>query len=170
MSNEEKSAGEKPAGENGALFAEAPKATNKEERVRFIAQVMSENRWPMWPHTRAFRCKLAEVWGLAEATVRAYSAEAHRVVALDPEEREQLREKLAARMEELARKAENSISDVTGLADLNNAIKAYEAYAKFAGIETETKVKVSGTVGLETVSELQKRIQEAKSRASGDDS
>jgi phosphopantetheinyl transferase (holo-ACP synthase) len=156
MSNEEK-----PGGDNEALFAEAAKATNKEERVRFIAQVMSENRWPMWPHTRAFRCKLAEVWGLAEATVRAYSAEAHRVVALDPEEREQLREKLAARMEGLAQKAENSVSAVTGLADLNNAIKALEAYAKFAGIELETKVKVSGSVNLEDVADLQKRLKEA---------
>lgn len=131
----------------------------KSERVAYIADVMSRNEWPVWPESLAFRKKLAEEWGLSESTVRDYAAEAHRIVAIDPEERERLREEIAKRMKRLADDAEQRQNMITGLPDYGSAIKALDMHAKYAGIELEQKLKLSGAVQLEDIDALRKRIE-----------
>lgn len=135
--------------------------SSKEERVRHIAELMTADQWPPFPETAAFRRKLAAEWDVSEHTVRGYAAEAHRRVALDPEERARLQEDLGRRLLSIAEEARASRNVITNLPDFPSAIRATETAAKFLGIEFETKVKLSGTVTLDDLDELRKRVDAA---------
>jgi hypothetical protein len=135
-----------------------PYLETADERIHFIAGLMSENKWPAWPDSVAYRRVLADKWGVSDSSIRSYSAQAHRLIALDPDEREQLRAELAKRMKRIADDAETRENNVTGLPDYGSAIKALDQYAKYSGIELEQKVKLSGSVGIEDIEELRKRI------------
>lgn len=134
-------------------------ASNKEERVKWVCDVMVADDWPAWPESLAYREELARVWGVSVSSVKAYAAEAHRIVAIDPEDREQLRAEIAKKMKALGEDAASMTSKVTGLPDFASALKALNDYAKFAGIELETKIKLSGSVALEDLDDLRSRIE-----------
>lgn len=132
-----------------------------EERVHFIAEQMAANEWPPWPDTLAHRRALAARWGVVEATIRKYAAEAHRLLAIDADDRERLREQIAREMREIYEEAKNTPNRQTDIPDYASAIKALDLSAKYAGIELEQKVKVSGSVSLEDLDELRKRVENA---------
>lgn len=134
------------------------KLTTKDERVHYVVGLMRRNEWPIFPASRAFRAELAAQWGCSDSSVKAYAAEAHRIVALDPEERAELQERLGRQLLEMAEEARASKNTITNLPDFPSAIRATETAAKFLGIEFTTKVKLSGSVGLDSIDELRKRI------------
>jgi len=127
--------------------------------VHFVADLMAEDKWPCWPDSLVFRRMLGDIWGVSESSVRAYAAEAHRMVALNPEDRAVLQEELAKRMKRIADDAETRCSTATGLPDYGSAVKALESYAKFSGIELEQKVKLSGSVKLEDLDALRRKVE-----------
>lgn len=139
--------------------ASAAMAINKELRVKWITNVMVADEWPAWPESLQYREDLATIWGVSVSSVKGYAAEAHRVVAIDPDEREQLRAEIAKKMKAIGEDAATLTSKVTGLPDFQAALKALNDYAKFAGIELETKIKLSGTVALEDLDDLRSRIE-----------
>jgi hypothetical protein len=106
----------------------------RESRVRHIAQLMSRGEWL---NSYRMRCELAAEWGVTESAIRGYSAEAHRLLATDPEERKQLRDALANTFLSIAAEARARTSSVTGLPDMQSALKALELYAKFASVAPE---------------------------------
>lgn len=128
------------------------------DRVAFITGLMAANEWPAFPHALAFRRSLAAQWGVSEAAIRKYAAEAHRVLAIHPEEREALKLQLALRFKAIADAALECRSATTGLPDYRNAIGALELFAKFCGIEFAQKVNVSGMVSLEDLDALRERV------------
>ncbi len=132
-----------------------------EARIQRIVELMAANEWPAFPETAVLRRKLAAEWGVAESTVRNYAAEAHRRVALDPEERARLQEDLGRRLLSIAEEARDARNKVTDLPDFPSAIRATEMAAKFLGIEFKQELKLSGSVALEDLDELRKRIDEA---------
>lgn len=136
------------------------KLTTKDERVHYVVGLMRRNEWPSFPESRKFRAELAAKWGVSDSSVKAYAAEAHRIVALDPDERAELQERLGRSLLEMAEEARASKNKVTDLPDYPSAIRATEMAAKFLGIEFEQKVKLSGSVALEDLDELRKRIDE----------
>lgn len=138
--------------------AEPPGAKDVEPtttaRVRYCAGLMAEDLWPMFPHAEAFRCRLGKVWGVAESTVKNYSAEAHRMLKLDPEEIAQLKLSLASRFRAIAEHALDNVSKISGLPDYRSAHDAYKTYGQFAGIEFDQKVTLGGAVKLEDLDAL----------------
>jgi hypothetical protein len=112
-----------------------PVLESVEQRVRYIAELMSEDRWV----TKRCQRELAAVWSVTPSTVRNYSAEAHRILALDPEHRAKLRTKLEQRMEQQSLRAFRLRSQVTGLPDFGGAAKLTELQAKFAGLLDDEK-------------------------------
>lgn len=135
--------------------SELPVLKTPEDRIRYIAELMRENAWPVWPDSARFRKRLAVHWDVSESTIRNYSAEAHRIVAMDPEEREQLKADIAKRLNGISERAATERNLVTGLPDFCSAIKAMETAAKFAGIELEQKVRLSGSVKLTDLDQLE---------------
>lgn len=109
---------------------------NTEERVYHIAQMMADGSYLGGYKIRAV---LAEDWGVSDATIRGYAAEAHRVVSFDPEEREHLRRTIAARMLDIADRAKAAFNIVTGMPDFKAEREALLDHAKFAGIELDEK-------------------------------
>lgn len=130
----------------------------REARVMFIVNMMVDATWPVWPEALAFRRSLAAKWGTSESAIKSYAAEAHRVVALDPDDRDQLRAKMARNYQELAEEIRLSESRITGLPDWGSVIKARDNFAKFAGIEFEQKVRLSGSVSLEDIDDLRAAV------------
>jgi hypothetical protein len=136
-----------------------PVPKTPDERVRYIVAIMRRNEWPRFPNALAYRQRLADEWGCAESTVRGYAAEAHRTVALDPEERAQLQQELGKSLLDIAEEARASVNQQTQLPDFANAIRATEVAAKFLGIELAAdKLKVSGAIALESIDDLRKAI------------
>lgn len=125
-----------------APIGNAADAKTKEARVLYIARMMARGAWRGYPS----REWLAEAWDLTESTLRDYAAEAHRVVAFDPAEREQLKRSLASLCQRILRKAEREVNQVTGKPDYRDALAAVDSVAKFAGIELEP-VYGAGTGG-----------------------
>jgi hypothetical protein len=95
---------------------------------------MSRGEW----YGYATRAKLAVQWGIQEATVRQDAAEAHRQVKADPEQLEQDRLALANWLRSQRRRAARRCNLVTGLPDVQAAIKAAELELKCRGIDLET--------------------------------
>lgn len=110
-------------------MSESP--VTREQRVRHIAQLMARGEW-LNSYTR--RCELAAEWGVGEGAIRSYSAEAHRLLAFDQEERDQLRTTLANRLLAISEDAFARMNEVTGLPDYRSAISALETFAKFTSL------------------------------------
>ncbi len=127
-------------------------------RVRFIADVMACDQWPVYPESIGFREELARHWRVSEKTVRTYSAEAHRALAAEPEDLERIKGHVAARMRRIADAAESTPNMVTGVPDFGSAIKALNDYARYSGIELEQKVRVSGSVSLDDLDALKRKV------------
>jgi hypothetical protein len=114
----------------------------REQRVRHIAQLMARGEWL---NSYSRRCELAASWGVTESAIKHYSAEAHRLLAFDPDERDELRTTLANRMLNIAEDAFARQNEVTGLPDYRSAIQALELFAKFASI---TPTEAAATLAL----------------------
>ena len=108
-----------------------PRAT-VEERVAYIADLMRRGRWVK----RETQRELSAAWGVAVETVQGYSAEASRSLRVDPEERDALRAELATYAARLRRIATRERSEVTGLRNVEAALKAIELHARLVGLDT----------------------------------
>lgn len=142
-------------------------SARKSERINWICNVMRENRWPVWPASLMFRQVLAQTWGVAEATIRGYSAEAHRIIEIDPLDRAQLAQDVAREMDAIKLDALATINHQTGLPDYGSAIKALELKAKYLGAEPPKEVKLSGGVSLASIDELRKALDDDGKDGSG---
>ena len=100
-------------------------------------QQMASGQWPEpgTPKCLEHRQELARAWGCSESSIRNYSAEASRNLRADEGERDYLRIKNARRMRRIAKKAERTPSDVTGLPDWRAAIDAWDRYGRYLGLE-----------------------------------
>jgi hypothetical protein len=114
--------------------------SSKEDRVNFIVDEMANGRWDGY----SSRAAIAEACGLAEATIRHDSAEAHRIVAYDPQEREEKRRTLAAFIAKQRERASEMVNVVTGLPDFGAMCKATELEAKLVGIELDKSTPMTG--------------------------
>lgn len=109
-----------------------PSFTTVEERVTYIAdRLMRRGRWVK----HKTQMELAAAWVLDPATIRGYSAEASRSLRLDPDERDALRAELAAHAARLRRMATRERSKVTGLRNIEAALKAIELHARLVGLD-----------------------------------
>ena len=129
--------------------------TKVEARVSYIASLMSKGEWRS--SMREYR-KLAAAWGCTHSTVRGYAAEAHRVIAWSPDERQGLRRSLAATMDSIGKDALSRFNAKTGLPDYASAITAYEDFARFAGINIEAPEAVDA-VDMLSRADLEKRVR-----------
>jgi len=120
---------------------EAAHLKTVEDRVRYIATEMSEGRW-----TSSFtrRCQLASLWGCTEANIKRYSAEAHRLIAFDDDERSELRRALAGTLQGILRQAQTTVNTITGMPDFAAQIHAVEKVALFAGIRVDDAQNAGG--------------------------
>lgn len=139
--------------------AEIPVLATPSERVAFIVGLMRELAWPSWPASLQFRARLAEAWGVSDSSIRSYSAEAHRVIELDPADRVDVAQDIARRCDKVAEDALNHVNEQTGLPDYGAALRAFEMKAKFLGAEPPKEVKLSGGVSLATLDELRKAVR-----------
>jgi hypothetical protein len=96
--------------------------------------MMSRDEWRVGFRHRKV---LADAWGVADATVRGYSAVAHKMVALDPDMRAQLRDELAARMDEIAERARATRNAMTGMPDFRAEIEAVKLRGEYLGVRVE---------------------------------
>lgn len=138
--------------------AEIPELPDKTARVAWIADLMRALMWPVWPDALTYRQKLGIAWGVSESTIRDYAAEAHRVVALDPQDRLEMALDIARKMDAISEDALATINEQTGLPDYGSAIRALEAKAKFLGAEPPKEVKLTGSVSLASIDELRKAV------------
>ncbi len=128
-----------------------------EERVNYIFELMARNEYES--KSKTFRSEIAKRFGVSEMTIRKDAAEASRRMRQDPDYLELMRRECESRLDDIHEAAMSTPSAVTGLCDLSSAIKAVESKAKFAGIEFESKVRLSGGVKLESLDELRKAIR-----------
>jgi len=138
--------------------SDIPELADKSARVAWIVDRMRELTWPVFPESLRYRQRLAMVWGVSESTIRDYSAEAHRVVELDPIDRAQMSYDIARKMDAISEDALATINEQTGLPDYGSAIRALEAKARFLGAEPPKEHKVTGSVSLATIDELRKAV------------
>lgn len=110
----------------------------RDARVRHIAEMMASGQWLK---SYKMRCSLAEKWKCEETTIRSYAAEAHRLLAMDPEEREQLRITLANHFHNIAEQALSTCNQVTGLPDYNAVLKALDLYARYASVSPKEEIE-----------------------------
>jgi hypothetical protein len=126
---------------------DAPKGaeTPLDRRIDYICAAMALGNW----HGYLSRVELAGYWGTVEATIRHYSADAHRALKRDPEELERRKAELAAWCDSVRDHAMTHVHGISGLPDYASALKAAELAAKFEGIEIDqkTKVEMSGPGG-----------------------
>lgn len=61
----------------------------------------------------------------------------------------------------LAEEAASRTNNVSGLPDYNAALKAYDTAAKYLGINLEHRVTLSGSVKLEDVEALARRLEKS---------
>jgi hypothetical protein len=148
--------------------SDIPELEDKSARVGWIVDRMRELSWPRWPESLKYRQRLAAAWGVAESTVRDYSAEAHRTVELDPVDKSMVAEDIARTLDAIAQDALATVNEVTGLPDYGSAIRALEAKAKFLGAEPTKQVHVTGTVSLEDLRSLKDRIDDGESGRGGE--
>jgi hypothetical protein len=114
-----------------------PRASKTLERVRYIADEMSAGRWDGY----ATRVPLAEVWGVTDSRVRDYAAEAHRLIAADPQELLERRRSFAGWAALQRQRASSMVNQQTGLPDFGNAVKVAEFEAKCIGLDLEPEKK-----------------------------
>lgn len=107
-----------------------------QERVEYIANEMVLGRWDGY----ISRAPLAKAWALTDSRVQQIATEAHRLVAYDPQQREEKRMALAAFVAQQRERAAAMKNRITGLPDFAAALKAAELEAKFVGIEFEEQV------------------------------
>lgn len=112
----------------------AESCVNTEQRVRFIVREMETLRWS---RKSDYRSKLHAAWSIGEVRLKQLSAEAHRRVSLDPEDREQYRYRLLSKLEALIEDAMTSRSRVTGQLDVRGAGELLEKAAKIIGIRLD---------------------------------
>lgn len=115
--------------------------TTREDRVLHIAGMMARGEWMKG---RMYRRELAQMWGVTDAAIRAYSSEAHRLVCVDPEEREHLRTTLAMRMHDIADRARVTLNEITGMPDFRAEMDALKLYAEYSGAGGEQSVADGG--------------------------
>jgi len=106
--------------------------SRREVRVRHIAKLMASGDWMM---NRLQRRDLAEEWGVTVDAIHSYAAEAHRVLALAPEEREHLRTIQAARFAAIADRARTTLNVITGMPDFRAEIDAVKLYGEYSGLK-----------------------------------
>lgn len=99
-------------------------------RVAHIADMMRELRWERGKSAKL----IAADWGIPEATVRGYSAEAHRIVMSEVNADEAGRDVAVA----LRKVLSDSLRDD----DRKNAIKAAEVWATVSGAKAAEKHQV----------------------------
>jgi len=140
---------------------EIPPLTGKDDksaRIAWIVDRMRELSWPVFPHSLAYRQRLAMAWGVSESTVRDYSAEAHRVIQLDPVDRAMVAYDIARTMDAITQDALATVNEQTGLPDYGSAIRAQTEKARFLGAEPPKEHKVTGSVSLASIDELRKAV------------
>lgn len=150
-----------PTFEERVAGAEA--CTTPDARRDFIAHLMAQDLWPSYPESVRFRTLLQAAWGVGDSSVRKYAAEAHRLLAFSPDERDQMRAELARRFAGYAQVAMANRNNVTGLPDIPSAIKATELVGKYLGLEPETKIQHGGSIALDTLDDLRERMAQVSS-------
>lgn len=110
------------------------------DRVEYVVQLMHTGQWDGYPT----RMALATAWGIAESTVRNYSAEAKHRLLGDPEEREQMRAALAGKAMEVLGDTQVTRHDLTGMRDNMAALRAIELTAKLMGIDLDVAKRDAG--------------------------
>ncbi len=127
-----------------AVGEEIPDIVSVEDRTRWIADRMAEDRWPNFPYALEYRTMLARRWNVTEAAIRNYSAEAHRMVGVTDADRPRLQAEIARRLLAIADDAYARQNMVTGMPDYESSRKALLDYGKYSGIELAAeKVRVS---------------------------
>ncbi|HYM97651.1 MAG TPA: hypothetical protein VET26_10130, partial [Candidatus Sulfotelmatobacter sp.] len=119
-------------------------AMSTQARVAEIRRRMAAMAWG--PEVRL---QLAKAWGLTDHRVSGLAAEASRMLACDESELKELRDRLAATLEEVIRHALEDRNAVTGQLDLRAAIDGVLQLSKFRGIappEAASKVALEGIV------------------------
>ena len=108
-----------------------PKPPSVADRVKHIRDMMKVGEWPI--RSRVIKAELAVLWGVSEATVGNYAAEAHHFFEADPDERERAAEIGAAVFAEARRRgfADGSPSGI------RVAIEAQERLLKMLGVDIE---------------------------------
>lgn len=119
----------------------ASQLLTKQDRVRFIIDMMSRDEWPQYPDTIPFRAKLAAAWEVSESSVKAYAADASNFLKMDSSELQQARVALANRCRNIADAASTSYNHVTGLCDFKSEMEALDRFAKYMGIEAASETK-----------------------------
>lgn len=104
-----------------------------------------------WTSSYTRRCELGELWGVAESTIKNYSAEAHRLVVFGDDEREELRRSLCGTLQDILADARARVNERTGLPDYAAQIYAIEKIALFAGIRMQN----AGALGAEAPSHIE---------------
>ncbi len=113
-------------------------------RVGWCTHLMATGYWS----GRKSHKELAEAWNCAVSTVESYAAEASRRLTLDPKALEVERALHAAYCDRIRCEALESVSQVTGLPDYGNALKAVELGARFRGlIDDKRTVELTGKGG-----------------------
>lgn len=107
--------------------------TEYEKRVRHVAQMMQDGIW----YGGSSRLSLRIKWECSDSAMKHIAAEAHRLVAMTPEDREALRTTTVNRFQQIAARAQSNVNMITGQADLASEIKAIELAAKYAGVEAD---------------------------------
>jgi hypothetical protein len=133
----------------------------RQDRIRLFVKLMGEGHWPDWPESRLATDIFAERVGVSRQSILEDLSLAHIVITLDPGERERFQLQVGERCLAIAKDAEMRASEVTGLPDYSAALKAYDQAARYLGVNLETRVNVSGSVTLEDVAEIAKRIGDA---------
>lgn len=103
-----------------------------ESQVRYIADLMARGDWHK---SRQF--ELSAVWGIEPNTVRRRASEAHRLFAINEDERAQYRAALATMFRKIAEQALASSNVITGLPDFRNALAALDLYGRYSSLDTE---------------------------------
>lgn len=136
-----------------------PVLATADERIAFIADLMREFAWPSFPASLQFRKRLSDAWGVSDSSIRSYSAQAHRLIEVDPQDRLDIARDVAEKCDAVFEDAINHVSEQTGLPDYANALKALEMKAKYLGAEPPKEVKHSGNVSLTAVDEMRKALE-----------
>jgi hypothetical protein len=111
---------------------EVDRLETRAERVDYVTELMASGRWLT---ERSQRRVLAAAWNVTEHAVRSYSAEAHRRLMVDSDERDEMRQAIAMRMLAIADRAGTTFSNVTGMADLRSEMDALDKYAAYSGLD-----------------------------------
>ena len=140
------------------------------DRVAHIAKMMRALEWRRGDSVAA----LAEAWGLAVATVEGHSAEASRLVyaeiaspeavsvkvctALDRVIDDSLRDAAGAQIKSRDSSGDEVFLDYDPSKARKVVVDAARAWAEISGAKAASRVELSGSVSLEDLADLRKRI------------